>query len=202
MLNLLAFLLALSSIQPPLPYFNSVPLNQRLMPNFHGHRCSGRDVYSLIAHQPWLFWRNIGETPQSFLQLVADVYPALFRLTTLGQPRIRQRRQQISIAIQVLLVMMWLRKYLHVENLALWFNINPSSVVRIINRSLPEPWRYFENQIRWPNVLEWTNLMGNWPEFPNSVGAIDSTSHETYRPLTEPQILYYSGHLHIHSFAY
>jgi hypothetical protein len=44
LLNVLAFSLVLSSIQPPLPYFNSVPLNQRLMPNFHGHGFSGRAV--------------------------------------------------------------------------------------------------------------------------------------------------------------
>lgn len=70
--------------------------------------------------------------------------------------------------------------------------------MRIINRTLPELWRYFQNQIRWPNVLEWTNLMRNWPEFLHSVGAIDSTPHEIYRPLTEPQRLYYSGHRHYH----
>ena len=40
--------------------------------------------------------------------------------------------------------------------------------------------------------------MGNWQEFPNVVGAIDATPHEIYRPLTEPQRLYYSGHRHYH----
>ena len=35
--------------------------------------------------------------------------------------------------------------------------------------------------------------MGNWPEFPNAVGAIDTTPHEIYRPPTEPQRPFYSG---------
>ena len=73
--------------------------------------------------------------------------------------------------------MMWFRKYLHVDTLALCFDIDPTSVIRIIYTTLPELWRYFQNQIRWPNVLEWGNLMGNWPKFPNVVGAIDSTPH-------------------------
>jgi len=72
LLNILAVLLLLSATQPPLVDYN-IPLNQRLLPYFYGHGFGGRDVYSLIAGQPWLFWGNTGETPQSLLQLVADV---------------------------------------------------------------------------------------------------------------------------------
>jgi len=122
----------------------------------------------------------------------------LLRLTTEGQPHIRQRSQQISITNQVLLVLIWLRKYLHVESLALWFDVDPSTLVRIIHRALPELWRYFHNQIQWPNIVEWNALMGNWSEFPHTVGAIDTTPHEIYRPHTEPQRLYYSAHRHYH----
>ncbi|KXJ29426.1 hypothetical protein AC249_AIPGENE27131 [Exaiptasia diaphana] len=43
-------------------------------------------------------------------------------------------------------------------------------------------------------------MMGNWPEFPSAVGSIDSTPHEIYRPITEPQRLFYSGHRHYHCF--
>lgn len=42
--------------------------------------------------------------------------------------------------------------------------------------------------------------MGKWPEFPSVVGAIDTTPHEIYRPLTEPQRPFYSGHRHYHCF--
>jgi len=93
---------------------------------------------------------------------------------------------------------MWLRKYPHIDSLALWFDIDPSSVVRTIYRVVPELWQYFQNQIRWPNLQEWVNLRGNWPEFPNAVGAIDSTPHEIYRPMTEPQRPFYNGHRHYH----
>jgi len=83
-------------------------------------------------------------------------------------------------------------------SLSLWFDIDLSSVVRIIYKLVPELWRYLQNQISWPNLHEWANLMGNWPEFPNAVGAIDTTPHEIYRPLTEPQRPFYSGYRHYH----
>lgn len=191
------FLLFLSTLQAPLPS-GCIPLNQRLLPGFRGSGFNGRDVFSIIAVQPWLFWRNTGETTQSFLQLVNDVSPVLQRLTRDGQPRRRLRLSQLSISNQVLLVMLWLRKYLHIENLALWFDVDPSTVTRTIYRIIPELWRYFQNQIRWPNVNEWANLMGNWSEFPNAVGSIDATPHEIYRPITEPQRAFYSGHRHYH----
>ncbi|EDO39097.1 predicted protein [Nematostella vectensis] len=144
--------------------------------------------------------RNTGETPLSFIQLVTDVSPVLGRVNVHGDARICQRRQKINLINQILLALMWLRKYLHFDNLALWFDIDPASVVRIIYKVVPELWRYFQNQMQWPIDLEWTNMMGNWPEFPSAVGSIDSTPHEIYRPLTEPQILFYSGHRHYHCF--
>ena len=82
------------------------------------------------------------------------------------------------------------------ETLSLWFDIDPSSVVRIVYKVLPELWRYFQNQINWPTLPEWRNLMGNWEEFLNVVGAIDTTPHEIYQPLIEPQRPLYSGYRH------
>ena len=64
------------------------------------------------------------------------------------------------------------QEMLHLDSLALCFDIDPTSVIRIIYKTLPELWRYFQNQIRWPNILEWGDPMGNRPEFPNVIGAI------------------------------
>lgn len=109
-LFLLAFLLLLTTIPPPLQQACSL-LQRRLFPYFHGYHFKGRDVFRIIANQKWLFWRNTGETIDSFLQIVNDISPSLFRLTVDGRQRIRQRRQTISLANQILLVMIWLRKY-------------------------------------------------------------------------------------------
>ena len=127
-----------------------------------------------------------------------DLLRALSSLTACGQPRISKRRKKITLINQVLLTIIWLRKYPHVDTLSFWFDIDPSSVVRIVYKVLPELWRYFQNQIRWPTLPEWRNLMGNWEEFPNVVGAIDTTPHEIYRPLIEPQRLFYSGYRRHH----
>ena len=76
MLNILAFLLLLITLQPPLDD-GAFPLQQRLFPDFHGCTFYGRDVFSLISGQAWLFWRNTGGTPGSFLRLALNLLPAL-----------------------------------------------------------------------------------------------------------------------------
>lgn len=199
-MNFLAICLLFVALQPPLAY-QHLPLVQRLFPGFHGHPYNGRDVYSLICGQSWHFWRNTGETPLSFLQLVRDLTPTLNQLNVHGVPRMRLRRQNLNLTNQILLVLIWLRKYPHIDTLALLFDIDPASIVRIIYKILPELWRHFHNQINWANNLEWLNMMGNWPEFPTAVGSIDATPHEIYRPITEPQRLFYSGHRHYHCFS-
>ena len=60
-------------------------MQQRLLPDFHGCTFYGRDVFSLSG-QAWLFWRNTGETPGSFLRLALDLLPSLSSLTACGQP--------------------------------------------------------------------------------------------------------------------
>lgn len=199
LLSILSFILILVALQPPIQFIH-YPLQQRLLPGFNGYPYQGRDVFALISGQSWLFWLNTGETRQSFLQLVADLTPALFQQNIYGQPRQRLRRQQLNITNQILLVLIWLRKYPHLDTLSLLFDIDPASITRIIYKIVPEMWQYFQNQISWPNNAEWINLMGNWHEFPNVVGSIDSTPHEIYRPHTEPQRLFYSGHRHYHCF--
>ena len=165
-LNILAFVLLLIILHPPLDD-GTFPLQQRLLPDFHGCTFYGREVFSLISEQTWLFWRDTGETPSSCLSLALDLLPSLFSLTAFRQPRITQRRQKITLINQVLLTIIWLRIYPHVDTPSLWFRIDPSSVVRIVYKVLPELWRYFQNQIIWPSLSEWRNLMGNWEEFPH-----------------------------------
>ena len=118
-LNIFAFILLLVALQPPLDD-GTFPLQQHLFSDFRGCTFYGRDVFSLIAGQAWLYWRNTGETPGSFLRLAVDLLPSLSHLTVHGRPRISQRRQKISLINQVLLVLMWLRKYPHEDTLSLF----------------------------------------------------------------------------------
>ncbi|CAG2210778.1 unnamed protein product [Mytilus edulis] len=52
----------------------------------------------------------------------------------------------------------------------------------------------YSRLIHWPSLDEWQDLQGGWGKLPFAVGAIDGTSTEIYRPITEPQEQYYSGH--------
>ena len=146
-----------------------MPLRQRLFPDFRGRTFYSRDVFSLISGQAGLFWRNTCETPDSFLRQAWDISPSLSSLTACGQPRINQRRKKITWMNQVLLTIIWFRKYTHVDTLSVWFDIDSSLMFLIVYKFLTELWRYFQNQISWPHLHEWRNLMGNWKEFPNVV---------------------------------
>ena len=59
-----------------LPTYTQLSLRDRLLPDFHGHNFQGRDVFSMIREQKYLFWLNTGETPETFLEVVAEVSPA------------------------------------------------------------------------------------------------------------------------------
>ena len=51
----------------------------------------------------------------------------------------------------------------------------------------------------WPSMSEWMSMRHLWAGLPGVVGAIDGTSTKIYRPQTEPQRLYYSGHRKYHA---
>ena len=78
MLNILAFVLLLITLQPPLDD-GTFPLQQRLFPDFHGCTFYGRDVFSLISGQAWLFWRSTGETPGSFFEVSLGSFTRSFQ---------------------------------------------------------------------------------------------------------------------------
>lgn len=61
------FMLLVMSINPPL--LSQLTLRDRLFFHFHGHDYDGRDVFTMISQQRYLFWLNTGETPQSFQKL-------------------------------------------------------------------------------------------------------------------------------------
>jgi len=67
LLNILAFILLLVTLQPLLDD-DTFPLQQRLFSDFRGCTFYGCDVFFLISGQAWLFRRNTGETPASFLR--------------------------------------------------------------------------------------------------------------------------------------
>lgn len=173
-------------------------LMQRLDPTFHGFQFRGADFFARIRHQRYLFWLNTGELPETLEEIAEYVSRGLTRVNRRGLIRQRRRRCVLNNVNQVLLTIMWLRKYPCLDTLALIFDISPSTVCATIHRVIPILWRYFHNQVVWPTIAEWNALRRNWREFPNAVGCIDGTPHEIYRPEAEPQWQFYSGHRHYH----
>ena len=193
-LGVVLLLLASFPIVPHLPN----RIMQRLDPDFHGFDYRGRNVFVEYANQKHLFWLNTGELPETMMHIATKISAELSRLNRRGRLRQRGRNSKISNVNKVLLTFMWLRKYPCLDTLALMFDISLSTVCSIIYRVVPILWRYFRNQVSWPNLAEWNSMRGNWRYFPNAVGCIDGTPHEIYRPQVEPQRDFFSGHRHYH----
>lgn len=171
---------------------------ERLDSSFLGFDFRGCDFFGRIQNQRHLFWLNTGELPETLNVITQHISRQLSATNRLGNRRQRRRRCKLNNVNQVLLTIMWLRKYLCLDTLALMFDVSPSTVSTIIHRVVPILWRYFKNQVTWPTIAEWNALRGNWRSFPDGVGCIDGTPHEIYRPLVEPQRQFYSGHRHFH----
>lgn len=189
-------LFSVTTLVPSL--YTSLTLRDRLFPNYHGHHFAGRDVFSMICEQRYLFWLNTGETPETFLVIVHRITPNLLRITRQGNPIQRLRRYKLNVVNRVLLIFIWLRKYPHIDTLALLFDVSPQTVSALIYQETSVLWHYFQHLVDWPSIRQWNAMRGIWREFPNAVGCIDVTPHEIYIPSVEPQRDFYSGHRHFH----
>ena len=190
------FICLFALLTPPSEF--QLSLRDRLFYDFHGHVFHGRDVFSLICQQRYLFWLNTGHTADTFLQIVRDTVPRFAMLTRRGNPRRRMGRFKLSIINRVLLVFIWLRKYPHTHTLALLFDVSPQTVCALLYQGIIVLWRHFSAAVTWPNNREWNNMRNTWEHFPNAVGCIDVTPHEILIPSNEPQREFYSGHRHFH----
>ncbi|VDI35805.1 Hypothetical predicted protein [Mytilus galloprovincialis] len=74
-------------------------------------------------------------------------------------------------------------------------SLNSVSIIKDeIHDCIPIFEETYSSLIYWPSLDEWQELQGGWGKLPFAVGAIDGTSTEIYRPITEPQEQYYSGY--------
>lgn len=147
----------------------------------------GRNVFESIAEQRYTFFEVTGETPETFIQLVN-----ILNLNV-------RRPHSLSVINRILLVIVWLRSYPCFTLLSSIFNVSVTTVNDEIHFILPILLQRLNFYMTWPTINEWRDLRNNWPEIPMAVGAIDGTSHEIYRPMTEPQQMYYSGHRNYHA---
>jgi len=155
-------------------------------------------MFSLICQQRYLFWLNTGETPETFLDTVYQIAPNLLLVTRRGNARRQLGQYKLNVVNRILLVYIWLRKYPHLDTLAILFDVSPQTVSALLYQGIVVLWRHFHSVIAWPSNREWNAMRNAWREFPNAVGCIDVTPHEIFIPSTEPQRNVYSGHRHLH----
>lgn len=117
---------------------------------------------------------------------------------SLQNPTRNRDSLHISKRNKLLLTLLWLRTYPHYSVLSSLFNINIQRISEIISRTWPILHHHYAPTITWPTRREWRQMKGNWSALPDAVGAIDGTSHRIYRPSSEEQRDYYSGHRHCH----
>ncbi|CAG2205556.1 unnamed protein product [Mytilus edulis] len=82
--------------------------------------------------------------------------------------------------------------------LSVIFDVSVSIIKDEIHACIPIFEETYSRLIYWPSLDEWQDLQGGWGKLPFAVGAIDGTSTEIYRPITEPQEQYYSGYRQYH----
>lgn len=136
---------------------------------------------------------SVAETEESFTSLLTLAVPSLVR-TGRGRPR------HLSPRNQILVTLLWLRSYPCYSILSLLFDISVSSVSDTINEVWPILWDVLHPLIQWPDRQEWMSMTGIFKDIPSAVGCIDGTSHRIYRPETEDQRQFYSGHRSYHCF--
>ena len=118
------------------PIYRPLTLRYRLLPDFHGHNFDGRDVFAMIYQQRYLFWLNTGEIPESFVDTVFQVAPQLLTITRRGNPRLRLARYKLNMVNRFLIVYIWLRKYPHLDTLAILFDVSPQTVPALIYQGI------------------------------------------------------------------
>lgn len=172
-----------------------------LFPDFTSSDFPGRDVLAELLLRPWLLYNMTGETIQSFMSIVEDLRPVIESVNMEGHPRQRTRRTLLSVENRILIIFIWLWRYQTSSELSALFLVSPTVIERNITLLTPLLRQYFSNYVNWPSLEEWEGKVGQWENFRECVGVIDGTLHEIYRPITDPQERYYSGHVKYHCFS-
>ncbi|XP_031570492.1 uncharacterized protein LOC116304842 [Actinia tenebrosa] len=155
----------------------------------------GHDYYHYIASFPIKFWYLTGETLQTFGEVVVDMRMSIiFHDRTYRRNRVRRRIrvQRLNITNRLLLVFIWLRRYLRMQTLAMMFKVDVTYVSKIIQEIVPLLLEKYSRQVVWPTLEECRGWLGHGKKFPSCVGIIDATTHPIWPP-SQRQAMFYRG---------
>jgi hypothetical protein len=118
------------------------------------------------------FFEITGESPDSFLEIVRNVFAFQRRANHVRCILGRSRSWSSWDAILCSIIM-----------LSALFNISLTTVNEEIS-SLIEPFHTF---VSWPTINEWRQILRAWSKLSSAVGAIDVTSFEIHKPRMSPR---------------
>ena len=77
---------------------------------------------------------------------------------------------------QLLMTLIWLRRYPTMNHLAMHFDIPVSTVHRILHKMIPLLHAYLvPKYIKWHSMEYWRSLQGTFSFWPRVVGVVDGT---------------------------
>ena len=85
--------------------------------------------------------------------------------------------------LQILLTLIWLRRYPTMHSLACQFGISVSCIHKIIHKYVKILHTYLvPKYIRWHSMNTWRQLAGSFPDWPTVVGVVDGTPFRISKP--------------------
>ena len=98
---------------------------------------------------------------------------------------------------QILLTVIWLRRYPTLQHLATHFEIPVTCVHRIIHKTIPLLHVYVvPKYIKWHNPWQWQSLAGKLAAWPRVVAILDGTPFRISKPKGNIQRIFYRRDRH------
>ena len=93
------------------------------------------------------------------------------------------RNNSLDLNNQILLVLIWLRRYPTMSHLSMHFGVSVSTVHEIIHKMLPYLHDYLVHRyIKWHSMAKWRSFVGTFPDWPNCVAILDGTCFRISKP--------------------
>ena len=159
--------------------------------NTHNLSCFSAHIRTNLHQYIWKESRALGLQKQSNLQFTIDIH---FKYKVWQSKLSFQFNLNL---LQLLITMIWLRRYPSMNHLAAQFRISVGCVHKVIHRIIPILHSYLvPKYIKWHSMNHWRRLRGTFPEWPRVVAIIDGTSFRISRPKGCYQRLFWRGDRH------
>lgn len=144
----------------------------------------------IMANESILHWFT-GFTNEEFAVLYQQCLPCLTTsLHSSADEAQPGRHRKLSPKYKLLLVLVFVNKYLTEVHLSLYFGISPSRVTFLLMRLIPILLDLLQYQVSFPAQPVLDKLKGTFPNFPNAVACVDFKNQEVEIPLNGEHAMY------------